>query len=135
MASVECYEVGATLPVSLVLTHSARKRGRLLRRMGVADDEPTGDASTTYVEGSKATDTVFVVWLSPDLDRSASADAGLLAHEATHVMQGYMSCIGEASPSPEFQAYVVGLVTQWLVERHYEWKRKRLDRRAERRDA
>lgn len=71
-------------------------------------------------------DDYFIVWMTPNLEMSAAMDAGILAHEATHIAQDYLDSIGEDKPSPEFEAYIVGFVTQELVQKHFKWKKKRL---------
>lgn len=42
--------------------------------------------------------------------------AGLLVHEATHIWQEGMRDIGERSPSDEFMAYGIQLLSQELME-------------------
>jgi hypothetical protein len=44
----------------------------------------------------------------------------LLVHEATHIFQDYCECIGEISPSAEFEAYSIQWISQQLM---YEFDR------------
>lgn len=110
--------------IVICLVHSEKKARKALRSLGMNDELiPNIDASTFYREGDRQ----FVVFVSRDsLHHDAAEDIGLLAHEATHVAQGYFRSIGEECPSDEFEAYTVQVVTQELCNQHFKWKKKRL---------
>lgn len=117
-------ELSQHLPVmNISLVHSMRKLREGLRRLGMNDDPVDGDAVTCYREGSRT----FLVYVAKrSLHKDAAEDIGLIAHEATHVAQGYFLSIGEDCPSDELYAYTVQAVTQHLCDEHFKWKKKRL---------
>lgn len=123
-------EVSPTPSINLILTHSRKRLKKLYKKFGVPESEADNlraKATTTYLESRDSlNDDFFIVWMTPDTEMSAAEDAGILAHEATHVAQGYLKSLGEENPSIEFEAYIVGFVTQELVRQHFEWKKKRL---------
>lgn len=121
---IEFHELYEPIPsLSLCLVHTKKKAREALRKLGMNDELLSSDASTFYKEG----DMTFVVFINKkSLHRDAVEDIGLLAHEATHVAQGYFRAIGEECPSDEFQAYTVQAITQELCEQHFKWKKKRL---------
>lgn len=127
---IECEEIRTTPPINLIFTHSKKRLRKLLKKFGcsVSDaDQPRSNATAYFLENNDArNEDFFIVYMEPCLDWSAAQDAGILAHEATHVAQDYMTSIGEDKPSPEFEAYIVGHVTQELVAQHFKWKKKRL---------
>lgn len=60
---------------------------------------------------------VSLVTLAAHVDKEPGpVVCGLLAHEATHVLQEFMGNIGEPNPSPEFEAYMMQVVAQDLIE-------------------
>ena len=117
-------DVYARLPTLYVrLVHSKKKLRRALRHLGMNDEATDADATTFYKEG----DATFIVYMNKNaLHHDATEDIGLLAHEATHVAQGYFRAIGEEFPSDEFYAYTVQAVTQELCLSHFEWKKRRI---------
>lgn len=121
---IEFYELCDPIPrLKVFLAHTKKKAREALRKLGMNDEVMPGDAITFYKEG----DLDFVVFINKkSLHRDAVEDIGLLAHEATHVAQGYFRAIGEECPSDEFQAYTVQAVTQELCDQHFKWKKKRL---------
>ena len=119
--------------VRVRLTHSRKAFLKALRRHDAGADE-----AAEMLQGADAITSSFdvrgvglcnVVYMRPDLGRDAAEDAGLLAHEATHVMQAFMDSIGEGEPSAEMQAYVTGSVTTQLVADHFRWKQRQIDKR------
>lgn len=128
MPSLDYDEVKIHIPVKVIFTHSEKKLARIYRKFGITQSDAhniTSDARTTHI--TNGSDGYFIVYMKPCLDWSAAQDVALLAHEATHVMQYYFEDIGEESPGIEAQAYVVQFVTEYLVERHFRWKKKRLE--------
>ena len=121
---IEFYELYESIPsLELCLVHSKKKAREALCKLGMNDELLPSDATTYYREGDKT----FIVYIDKkSLHHDATEDIGLLAHEATHVAQGYFRAIGEERPSDEFQAYTVQALTQKLCEQHFKWKKKRL---------
>ena len=130
--NIDFREVASMPPLYVRITHSEKKLRRLYRHFDVdagdlAEVIARSDAVTSsFVKGGEA---YHVVYMVPDIDRAATLDAGLLAHEATHVAQEYFRSIGEREPSDELQAYVVQNVTTYLVDQHYAWKQRQFDKR------
>ncbi len=126
-------EIGPVPPIRVRLMHSRKAYLKALRRFGAGADEVA--EMLGWAEATTSTFTVegvglcHIVYMRPDLERSAAEDAGLIAHEATHVMQEYMAGIGEREPSDEFEAYVTQAVTTRLVGEHYRWKQRQIDKR------
>jgi len=61
---------------------------------------------------------MIVVTCIEGTGRSGIEIAALIAHEAVHVKQRFMSFIGEKEPSDEFEAYTVQNITQNLLEEY-----------------
>lgn len=61
---------------------------------------------------------VCVVCIYPEAIARPAQIAGMLVHEAVHVVQYYMKGIGEKQPSDEFQAYTTQWVSQILIEEY-----------------
>lgn len=59
---------------------------------------------------------VWIVGLNLEHVRTGFDAVSTLVHEATHVKQGYMEHIGEASPSAEFEAYTMQTITENLLQ-------------------
>lgn len=59
---------------------------------------------------------VCVVCIREHPDSSAVEIAGLLVHEAVHVVQSYFSDLGEREPASEQHAYAVQSVAQELLQ-------------------
>lgn len=78
---------------------------------------PGKDATTILLMSSEG-HSACVVCVREDAMKSAEVAeiVGLLAHEATHVVQFFMDEIGEIQPSREFQANSIQTVTQYLFD-------------------
>lgn len=59
----------------------------------------------------------WVVGISSSIENPIDTVA-VLVHEATHVKQGYMEWISEASPSAEFEAYTMQALTATLLSQY-----------------
>lgn len=110
-------------PYRVCLVHTKKEARKALRKMGMNDMTLDSDAATCYKQGERD----FLVYISKkSLHRDAAQDIGLLAHEATHVAQGFFYAIGEKFPSDEFYAYTVQAATQELCDQHFAWKKRQL---------
>lgn len=56
----------------------------------------------------------FIVYIADNEDPAALM--GVIAHEAVHVMRGYLSWLAEAQPGEETEAYTVQAVVAELVK-------------------
>lgn len=64
-----------------------------------------------------------IVLIHKQQDRNGIEIAGLIVHEAVHVVQAYFRHIGEVAPGEEIQAYSTQIVAQrlmaqWCGEKH-----------------
>lgn len=132
MSSILFDEVSAMPPLLVRITHSKKKLRKWYREFGedpecLEESFAKSDAiANTLVNGGEC---VHIVYMNDSLENSAEADAGLLAHEAVHIAQEYFNHIGEYVPSDELRAYVVQGVTTYLVGKHFDWKRKKFEKR------
>ena len=72
------------------------------------------DATMHSLENTKG-DLCCIVTLGPVAGRSGVEIAGILVHEAVHVWQKFRERIGEKSPSSEFEAYSIQVISQQLM--------------------
>lgn len=97
------------------LFHSLKKYRRFMRRHGV-DSTPRYpdecDAFTSVITRKGG----FIAIVVDYFEGSTSQRHALYAHEATHVVQRFLSFIGEDSPGDEEEAYLVQGVTLTLIE-------------------
>lgn len=115
--------------IEIRFTHSLKRARRVIKKMcGSADSWQAiaSNARTSCLTHPQDGTAVYLVWMDDDLERPASADAALLAHEAVHVAIDYLKCIGEDEPGEELRAYTVQTITQYLCERHFAWKKRKL---------
>lgn len=118
--------------IDIVLTHSAKKAKRIIRKMAGEDAVKqwsrlrARDATTSSLQHDVTGEVVYMVWLRPCVEWSAETDVAILSHKATHVALDYLRDIGEDEPSEELLAYTVQAVTEYLVGKHFKWKKKRL---------
>ena len=83
-------------------------------------DRPTfvcnwhSDATAHYFENHEHHTKAVVVCLRNFEDKSVEQQVGLLAHEAVHIWQQVKADYGEATPSPEFEAYSIQSLVQLL---------------------
>lgn len=77
---------------------------------GTATDR--GAAAVTFFKEQDVAIVCILGWET----KSGIEIAGLLVHEATHIVQRHFRDIGEHEPSDEFQAYAIQRVSQNLME-------------------
>lgn len=77
------------------------------------------DASCHYLD-RKDGNAVCVICIRVTPERNAVEIAGLLVHEAVHVVQDYFQRIGECAPAVEQQAYAIQAVSQELMAAYSE---------------
>lgn len=75
---------------------------------------PSGQATTWILQGPLGL--TAVVCIRPPEGRSAAEIAALLVHEAVHVWRAHCRDIGETSPSEEFEAYGIQLISERLIQ-------------------
>lgn len=99
----------------LHLFHSRDKADRFIRK--ALDKVPLflGAGAQTWCD-----DGIAVVLMEAESDWHT--EAALLAHEAYHVVSMHYGYLGEESPSEEFVAYGVQVVSKALFEAHERWK-------------
>jgi hypothetical protein len=71
-------------------------------------------------------DGLAVVLITTAPETAWHTDAALLCHEAYHVVSMHYAFLGEESPSEEFVAYGVQVISKALFEAHDRWKSKRI---------
>lgn len=80
---------------------------------------PQADATTHFLEDANK-DVVAIVAIRVPPERTGIAIAGLLVHEAVHIVQHYFAHIGEHNPAAEQEAYAVQNVAQELMRAYSE---------------
>ena len=80
---------------------------------------PQADATAHHLH-NKAGEFVCVICLRTKPETTAIEIAGLLVHEAVHVVQEYFARIGEHSPGREQEAYAIQGVAQELMNAYSE---------------
>lgn len=106
----------------LHLFHSREKADRFIRKR--LDKRPRflDAGAQTWCESGLA-----VVLITTPPETAWHTDAALLCHEAYHVVSmHYRDCMGEESPSEEFVAYGVQVISKALFEAHEKWKAKKV---------
>jgi hypothetical protein len=100
---------------------------RELKRLGVPNEPyPTSAGRCTTLENAKDKNHCSIVTIS-DEKQPALQKVGLIVHEAMHIWRAIRESIGEHSPSQEFEAYSIQMITQNLIAA-YEKTRGRLCR-------
>jgi len=112
-------------PIQYGLCISDAQYQRELTRLGVIDpspflSRPTAGATTHFLDSTDATnippgDTIAIVCIRRRDDVDPINVAALLCHEAVHIFQWVCSCIGESTPSNEFEAYSIQWIAQQLM--------------------
>ena len=121
--------------ITIALTHSETKARKAIGECigevfsGALNVYRHCDATTHILINHETAETRYLVFMKPNLDLSASVDAALLAHEATHIAMDYLGGIGEKNPSEELTCYTIQTITCFLVDEHFKWKTKKLDAR------
>ena len=101
---------------ALCLTPAAFKQAERKLKM-VGNDAWLGrnDHATTHTYHNGNGGVACLVCLQVDKNRSRAYIDGILAHEATHIMQAFLESIGETHPGREEEAYAVGNITERLI--------------------
>jgi hypothetical protein len=82
---------------------------------------PGADATVHHFENPK-TLPVSLVCVDGSVKRSMASFAGLIAHEAVHVLQEVKRAMRETEPGAEWEAYTVQFI---LIEILHAWKKVR----------
>lgn len=98
------------------LFHSRDKADRFIRRKFDKVPRFIESGAQTWCDGG-----VAVVLMTCESDWST--ELALLCHEAYHIVSMHYGYLGEESPSEEFMAYGMQVVTKALFEAHERWKR------------
>jgi hypothetical protein len=80
---------------------------------------PHADATTHHLHNPEG-DAVCVICMRVQPNHTSIEIAGLLVHEAVHVVQDYFVRIGEHSPATEQYAYAVQNISQELMNAYAE---------------
>lgn len=112
--------------ISIKATHNRDKFKRWCNRLNWI---PSNRSNAETVFATYLDEPIALVRMTNSLDFSAAEDASLLSHEAVHIAMGYFDFLGEDEPSEEFVAYVVQHISLCLIDWHFKWKRKKLDKR------
>lgn len=103
------------------LFHGRKKADRFIRKHFDKVPKFLDTGGQTWCE-----DGLAVVLITTPTDTPWHTDAALLCHEAYHVVSMHYDYLGEESPSEEFVAYGVQVISKALFEAHEEWKSKRI---------
>lgn len=89
-----------------------------MRRMAIRDDDddPRGKVDARTYCNHDTAPARFGVWVHGNgPDAPVHALAGVLAHEAVHVVDFVLEQVGEDGQLQELHAYYVGYITEWLL--------------------
>lgn len=109
-------------PINLRLVHSHKKARKLMSSIGVSCDYDESAEAVTLVLDTDAGLTSLVIMNS---NGAGTQDIALLVHESIHVAQAYWESIGEDKPSEEFMAYTVQSISQYLIDEHKAWRKRK----------
>lgn len=71
--------------------------------------------ATAHIFSSEDEPTCVIVCMRGYEERDPVVVAGLLVHEAVHIWQEFCFAIGEKTPSQEFEAYSIQMISQRLM--------------------
>lgn len=116
---ISYYSMGAW-PFYVGFTMSPKAFKKEMKRLAI-DDPPsflgsTHANATTHILEKGGTLTCIITMEKQGKDRPIEQIAGLLAHEAVHVVQELWHNIGERSPGSEAEAYLVQMITQCCLQ-------------------
>lgn len=118
MKGLHKIELGA-IPANLWVCFSYKDFKRGLKWMNLGDNEGEVDYPawvSTWDVVENPTPIVMCIQKNKLKGGSRSQIAGVVAHEATHVMQFCAKAMSERSPGLEWQAYLVQTVTQHVLD-------------------
>lgn len=106
-------------PVYYTLCTNEKDFYRIMKNL----DMPISEQPEFMIYGSGATTHSFqtegkpiaIVCINPDNGQDNAALCAILAHEAVHVFQYILECMGEKNPSVEFEAWSIQMLTQQLI--------------------
>lgn len=83
------------------------------------DEIKSGRMTALARTGEDGNTQVMCVVMVSEYDYSPAQKAGIIAHEAMHVVQEFMEYIGEERPSDEFVCYTLQEVVENLSEEYF----------------
>lgn len=103
------------LPAYIGFAPDEKAFRREMKRLGVENIPPftRSDGTTHLLRKDGILTCIVCVRKREDLERESLI--GILVHEAVHVWQAIRDNMNEEAPSPEFEAYTVQHIAQWLV--------------------
>jgi len=122
MKKLTYFDMGC-YPVYVGFSQCPKAFAREMKRLSVTAQVPfvnKGASATTHFFHNEGGELTCLICL-PVNDRSAAAQAAIVAHEATHCVQEIWSHIGENEPGAEAEAYLVQFITQRSLEAMAEW--------------
>jgi hypothetical protein len=104
------------LPVRIGWCPSEAAWKREMKLMGMPNEPFIGESSGRCDSFERPGDSVVLVHLNREVARRHTEIeiVGLLAHESTHAFQAVCRTMGEDRPSPEFEAYTIQAITQFM---------------------
>lgn len=109
-------------PVHYGLCLSNKEYQQELKKLKVRKENATyfisrGDAVTHIFDCAGNNKTICLVCIHPSYvsKKPLAQIYGLLVHEATHIFQEMMRAMGEKSPSDEFMAYSIQMISVNLI--------------------
>lgn len=104
------------LPIYVGYAPDEKAFRREMKRLGCENPPPyTLSGGTTHCLRKDGALTTCIVCAKRRDGVGTEAMIGLLVHEAVHVWQAVLESMSEEDPSPEFEAYTVQHIAQWLV--------------------
>jgi len=114
---IDYFNMGAW-PVYVGFTQSPKAFKREMARLNIKDcaylASPHANATTHYLE--KDVNLTCIIALGNTKGRSAEQVAGLIAHEAMHVIQEMWANLGERSAGREAEAYLIQQIVQECLQ-------------------
>ncbi len=106
-------------PVCYTLCTNEKEFYRLMKQIKM----PISEQTEFMINGSGATTHTFrtedypiaIVCTEIENDVTNAQMSAMLAHEAVHIFQYILECMGEVKPSTEFEAYSIQMITQQLI--------------------
>lgn len=115
------YRKFGTFPYFVGYCEHERHWNKEMERLKVRDfsfTEPRGATTFGFKDRAGYHLSIVVVNRRIYRRRPLSEAVGMIAHEATHVIQNMMGIISERNPSDEFQAYMIEDAARWLFEQY-----------------
>lgn len=117
-------------PVYYTICTSEQEFYRLMKHIKMPiSDQPEfisyGSGATTH--SFKSDDkSIAIVTINIENDATNAELCSLIAHEAVHVFQYILECMGESKPSVEFEAYSIQMITMQLIS-EFERQKEMMD--------